>query len=277
MEHIISFLPGQLPDAKRFSISLIGITFPDRGYHIQREKSDIYCLEYVIQGQGHVCCNAQTFHPQAGDVYLLPKGSRHSYHSAPQAPFEKIWMNVTGSICDSLYRDYELEGAYHFPGCRAAYPLFRQLLALCEAYDGNGGEIIRTGTLVFHQILQLLHAGRVRRALPEGGIARQAKAYMDLRVYEKLNVPQMAKDIGISASQLTRLFKKEYHTGPYRYFLQSKLQAACILLRNTSLAVNEISDKLQFADEHYFSAIFKSKMAVSPQTYRRKTGQGPDA
>ena len=42
MEHIITFLPGQLPGEEVFGIEMTGITYPDSHYHIVRENFLIY-------------------------------------------------------------------------------------------------------------------------------------------------------------------------------------------------------------------------------------------
>ena len=75
--------------------------------------------------------------------------------------------------------------------------------------------------------------------------------------------------MGLSPSQLTRVFQREYGMTPYAYFLSRKLALAQNLLRNSSLPIREIADRLQFTDEHYFSALFRQKTGVSPGAYRR--------
>ena len=54
MEDIITFLPGQMPGEERFAVEMTGITWPDARYHIERERSPLHCLEYVISGEGHI-------------------------------------------------------------------------------------------------------------------------------------------------------------------------------------------------------------------------------
>ncbi len=64
MEHIITFLPGQLPGEEVFGIEMTGITYPDSHYHIVRENSLIYCLEYVMEGTGVVQIGEEIYHPK---------------------------------------------------------------------------------------------------------------------------------------------------------------------------------------------------------------------
>ena len=49
MEHIITFLPGQLPGEEVFGIEMTGITYPDSHYHIVREKET-----YISWHQGNI-------------------------------------------------------------------------------------------------------------------------------------------------------------------------------------------------------------------------------
>ena len=55
---------------------------------------------------------------------------------------------------------------------------------------------------------------------------------------------------------------------PYAYLLEKKLELAGQLLRDTNLSVREIAEKLSFADEYYFSNVFKKKMGVTPSLWR---------
>ena len=73
----------------------------------------------------------------------------------------------------------------------------------------------------------------------------------------------------MSESQTIRLFKKNFGTTPYTYVLNKKINFAKKLLIDTNLSVKEISTKLCFSDEYYFSNIFKEKVGCSPSQYRR--------
>lgn len=267
-EHLISFLPGQFPRNNFFEIELTGITYPDAGYTIHRENSPIYCLEYIIDGHGCVECGGQKFYPGKGDVYFLPAGLTHTYHALSEKPFEKIWMNVRGKLCDHLYQEYGLEGHYHFPGC-PLYPLFRRFLNTCEEYRGNNRELSMRCELLFHEILANLADYLTGKDIRQKNAASIAREYMDLNVYKKISIEELSHQAGLSPAQLTRVFKQEYGQTPYQYFLQNKLTTACSLLRNTNLQIQEIAERLQFQDAHYFSGLFHEKTGVTPKEYRR--------
>lgn len=89
MEQIITFLPGQLPGEPVFQIEMTGITYPDSHYHIERENSSIYILEYIMEGEGLLRIGEETYRPAKGDVYLLPRGKSHFYQARCGQSMEK--------------------------------------------------------------------------------------------------------------------------------------------------------------------------------------------
>ncbi len=269
MEYIISNLPAQFPKPEHFYVEMTGITYPDKSYHIQRACSDIYCLEYVICGEGCVTCDGTQFHPHRGDVYLLPAGVRHDYYASPDNPYEKIWMNVDGSLCRHLYNSYGLEGYFYFPDC-PLHHLFRRFLSIFEQKSANGHEAALHSELIFHEIMAALFTHKEGSLPHEKSAAELAKEFMDIHIYDPVNITQLGKEVGLSPAQLNRVFKKAYGETPYRYFLSQKLATACSLLRNTGLQVREISEKLGFNDEHYFSSLFHEKTGLTPKGYRQK-------
>lgn len=47
-EYILSFLPSQFSNPDQFRVELAGITFPFKGYFVNRVDSKLYSLEYVL-------------------------------------------------------------------------------------------------------------------------------------------------------------------------------------------------------------------------------------
>lgn len=275
MEHIITFLPGQIPGEERFGIEMAGITYPDSRYHIERENSWIHCLEYIIRGEGRIEMDGKIYYPKQGDVYLLAYGKNHNYRSDPDNPWEKIWMNVYGSLADHLIDSYGLRDAVLFPGC-PIYPLFREFLDVCENGRRDSGRLAMRTTLIFHEIL--LRLAETRRApkeeeLPDSPAAK-VKEYIDGHIYGKLSVAELTEVVNLSASQLTRVFGKAYGRTPYDYVLERKTDTACMLLGSTGMSVKEIAGRLNFSDEHYFSNVFKKRMGMPPGKYRERGQAG---
>ena len=100
----------------------------------------------------------------------------------------------------------------------------------------------------------------------------EEKELLDRRLTEPVTVSETAAAVGLSASQLTRVFRARFGETPYHYLLGRRLETACLLLRSTALPVREIAFRLCFPDEHYFSSLFHRKLGLTPSDYRKSQG-----
>ncbi len=79
---------------------------------------------------------------------------------------------------------------------------------------------------------------------------------------------ELAEQLNISVSTLTRIFKKHYNTTPAAYALKLKIENAKFHLINTNMSVSEIAQNLNFNSPEHFSRIFKKHTGLSPIKYR---------
>lgn len=266
MEHIVQLLDDDFEHPGRFLIEMAGITYPDASYHVYRSDSEIYCFEYVIEGQGNISCGAETFTASAGDAYLLPARTRHDYRSLPSDPMKKIWANIRGTLCDALYEEYGLGNRFLYPG-QNLYGRFRELLNMCEHHRHSSPDIEVKASLLVHEMFALLSPSNESGA-SENGHARQAKAFIDRHVADKLSAKYVAERLGISPSQLSRVFVAQYGVPPMKYHADQRIKSAQNLLRNTGLQIKEVAAFLNYTDVHYFSSSFRKSTGMSPREYR---------
>jgi AraC-like DNA-binding protein len=266
MEHIISFLPDNSRVHNQFNIDITGISYPDPHYHVERINSQIYCLEYIMEGEGTVYVDDTVFYPAKGDIYILPKGHHHRYYSSQTNPWKKIWMNVYGPLCDSLMNLYHLDGVYHIPDFNLL-ELFEEFLKISEQKEEGINQIFSRCSLIYHEILIRISKHLYEKPVGVNVAAYEIKEYIDRNIYDKLNMEKIAKTVCLSPSQVNRIFKREFHQTPYDYVISRKLETAKLLLQNTNIPIKQIADRLNFADEHYFSNVFKAHYGMSPKYY----------
>lgn len=270
-ERIASFLPNQFPDPALFCVEMAGITYPDPAYRIWRSCSQVWCIEYVYGGTGCIGVDGVAVHPEAGDVYILPYGHAHDYWSDRRAPLHKIWFNVHGRLCDSLMQAYRLQEVRLVHGCDVRAQ-FEEFLAVCERKDLSKADRALRCQLLFQTVLFRL-SGMSGAVIPAQSPAVAAKEYLDAHVSERIGIGRLSSEVQLSASQLTRQFARQYGQTPYQYLMERKLETARLLLGNTRLGVKEIAFRLSFADEHYFSAVFRRRYGCPPGRWRARLRQ----
>lgn len=252
--------------SKNFNIHLGGMTYCDGGYKIERKASQVYCFTYVISGNGTVVFGGKKIKAEAGDVCFFKAGDDHLYYSDSARPWTVIWFNVTGKIVDSLVELYGIDGCV-FKSCRV-FSLFDEFYKnIDSSLDKN--TVKDDNVIILHKIVQAMAQCASASRTNTLSDAEVMRVYIEANFDKTISVEQLATLINKSASQVIRTFKKTYDSTPYEYALKQKMDAACKMLVGTKMSVKDISLKLGFKNEHYFSSAFKTQLGITPLKYRK--------
>lgn len=246
------------------NIQMCGITYPDKNYEITREHSKVACIEYIEKGAGVVQIDDHLFFPEEGDSYFLQTGTNHHYYSDKDNPWRKIFINVSGSLLDSLIEGYGLKNNYYFKGLDLHLEMHCIFDLIKKSTEDHTEEIICILNRIFFKMRE-----QVKESDRASDTAEKMKEYLRNHAAAKFRIEELCNYISRSESRTIKIFKEAYGITPYAYFLDKKIRLAKDMLLNTNLSVRQIADHLHFADEYYFSNIFKRKTGVPPTKYRQ--------
>ena len=103
----------------------------------------------------------------------------------------------------------------------------------------------------------------------ENPIIKKVCDYADSHLEEELSLEQAAEIAGVSSFHLSKLFKEEKGETFINCISDKRLEKARQLLAETEFSIKEITAKVGYNDQNYFSRIFKSKYGLSPKEYRK--------
>ncbi|MFT3689306.1 GlxA family transcriptional regulator [Paenirhodobacter sp.] len=83
---------------------------------------------------------------------------------------------------------------------------------------------------------------------------------------------EIARQTGISARQLERLFGKLLNKTPKRYYLDLRLEKARYLLLQTEMSVTDVALSCGFDDPGSFSRAYRAAFGIPPRTQRGRIG-----
>ena len=255
-----------------FTVMLAGTSYCDGSYLIKRENADCMVMEYIIKGRGTVVFDGIAYEAKAGDIYVLPAGCDHFYYSDKAEPWEKIWFNATGTLTNSLLREYNPENRAVFPNS-GGKEFFERMHEIGNSSLDLAAEKHKKAAIVFHELLQFLYDKFYGEKCVYPKETARMKAYLDEHVTRNVSLKELSELVYLSESQVVRRFKRDIGKTPHEYSLEMKLDQAKQLLQNTRLMVREIAEYLGFCDEHYFSYIFKRKIGRRPLEYRNNGEQ----
>ncbi len=274
MDYLITFIEDHLintEESNYFSVEMAGLTYPDDEHPVKNDSSNTeksFKFEYIINGKGFLWINEQKLHLKKGDLFIVPPNTNYQIINDPKENLEKIWFNVYGPLCSSLCKVYSLDEFLYFENFNV-YDIFIEFLANCEKETSKQQLVFNRCSLTFHKLLISIcdQKNTFRKSILSPPYI--AKEYIDNNIYKKITIEDLGEKTGMSTSQLTRLFKKEFLQTPYDYVISQKIKAAKLLLKGSNLSIKMIASKLNFTDEHYFSNCFKAKTNKTPSEYRK--------
>jgi AraC-like DNA-binding protein len=233
-------------------------------------------------------------HLSRGDVVLLPRGDPHhisdagnhatraraSDHDAPR-PEPARWLCGTFTIGDpqashllaSLPPVIILRGggAQPLEGLEVARRML--LLEMQSPSQGSAVMIARILDLVFIQVLRTWAAGTdaepnwLAGALdPQIGLALSA---MHRGPDHDWTVEELARACSLSRSAFAARFSARVGKPPAAYLAHVRLDTATDLLRDTSLPITLIAEKVGYTSEAAFSRAFRHRYDTPPARWRR--------
>lgn len=147
----------------------------------------------------------------------------------------------------------------------AAYSLSDYYIQAVE----NGTDIHEVQDIhqnMFRDFIARVH--KIREAPKLSLPIQSCQAYIQQHLGEKLSMEILSRVSGYTPHYLAARFKEETGQSVKHYITEQKLEAARLLLKNSSLDMAEISERLNFTNPSYFSAIFKKRTGCTPSEYR---------
>ena len=243
----------------------------EQGFLFPGESHPMPELTYVDQGELHSVVDGQDLKLKQGDLVIYGPNQWHmQYADIGIAPrFVTISFDVDGVELAPL-----LDRKFTAP--QQVANLLQNMLREQEKMDGFSSDIIVSQLTLL--LLYLLResvqptGSKVKNAnvvQNENEIIRQAQQYVAAHIREKLSVPMVANQVGVSASYLTVLFHKNLQISPGEYIRRIKLQESKQMIRENNLNFTQIASALQYSTVHHFSRQFKEKFGITPTEYAK--------
>lgn len=96
----------------------------------------------------------------------------------------------------------------------------------------------------------------------------KAIQYISNHTNQPITVEDVAEELGLNRSTLSKKFKQELGFNISDYIMRRKLEEAKSLLHYTDKSISEISEYLCFSTQSYFQNVFKKKYGMTPREYR---------
>lgn len=250
-----------------------------RAHYVHREHgANAWILIFCTHGRGEVRSATKTWPVTRGSIVLLPPDRLHTYYASAEAPWDIFWVHFTGA----LVADYLPQEARQGDGFVHVQLTAEADISLLMSQFGQMIRSLSTGFSfegVFYasQVLAMTLAYIALQTESARGdhftsndYITQTIQYIYAHLSEPITAAQLTAQVGVSESYLNRIFRQTVGTSINRFVTDIRTQQASHYLQDTALSVQQIAQRVGYADQYYFSRVFKKRFGVAPRTYRQQ-------
>jgi len=259
------------PLGKNLFITAMGF-YPE---HVAKELSEpkgapVYTLIYAAQGKGWLETGKRKSRVHPSQYLVIPKNTRFRCWPDPQAPWRIYTVQFSGKLADDIFSYLGNSMKPHtIPPLVGRNAQFDDILHHLDLM--NNIENLLYANFRFYSFLGTFRLS-VFNYMKKGAdnIIEQCIQLMKQRLDQPLTLAELSKEMHLSPSYLSALFKEKTRYSPIQLFTSLRMQQASQLLKETQLTVKEIAGEMGYADAYTFSRAFKLVMGVAPKNFRDK-------
>ena len=236
-----------------------------------------YLFHYVISGRGFLDATAedgtvQRYDLEAGQGFLISPGQINMYSADQAEPWKYVWLEFDGLRATEYLNE---------AGLSAVQPIYRpksveqseQVRDIMLYIAGHSRD--STLCLIGHLCLfldALIQSSTTRQEKHQTQLrdfyVQEAISYMELHYQRNITVEEIANACRLNRSYFSKLFKEKKGVPPQEFLIRLRLIKAADLMRNTSMAISNISASCGYPNQLQFSKAFKQRYGVSPREWR---------
>ena len=251
-------------------ISLSGIVKTDESWKQEPLYSSCSRLYYVTEGSGMLVSENEKMPLESGYVYIAPCGMKCGFYGTPYV--NKLFFHVNLSVSPDGYDVFESFG--HFARLPRDVAYIEKLKKWYMGSDPMGHLMLKNE--LYKTICEFL-----RTAEEKHGDGRDyskpvsdAINYIRTHLTAALTVKEIAEAALCSRSTLSMLFRAEVGQSVAVYIEDLLMSEAQTMLLYSDRSIGQISERLGYCDQFYFSRRFSKRFGISPKDYRKKSATG---
>lgn len=228
-----------------------------------------YLIHYIARGRGVFEKGGHEYSLAAGQGFLISPGELTTYRADQADPWDYYWFGFSGRLAQGILHQCRLDAQSPVFSCRSpgeAIEVLRLLIAAASAPAPGREMQLLAHMFSFLAQVQALDASPTQ---PPPDAARMAARYMQDNFAYPITVEDVARHVGLSRSQLFRVYKRAYGSSPGEALMEQRLELAASLLAQGGYTVAQTCYSSGFADPNHFSKMFKRRYGVPPRGYRR--------
>lgn len=227
-----------------------------------KHSHEFGCLHFTKAGLYQERIEGETFEVDRGKVLYKPPGIDHCNE----------FRDVGASTCRielhlPKLQDVELPNLPLVFANPAVSLLFNSIHR--ELSTGDDLSKMAIEGLAWELICEMIRGSRARKFTPSTSVAIQASEIIRSQLSNPLSISELADELGIHRSQLSRSFKASFGVSLSHFIRQCRIEKSIVLLGKRDLSIAEIALECGFTDQSHFTRCFRTMLSTTPAKWRK--------
>ncbi len=238
----------------------------------------------ILEGETQLLYDKQVYHIQAPAFITVPKNTDHGFEHL--TPLKGWIISLSDNMLEHMVRREAevIEAIELFQVTKVVVGEYSEeifstmLRCIAEFQSDQPGRLLMLEHLVGQFIVQLR---RLPRDLQQRIFIANNASIIYYRRFTQLirqsitykkNIEEYASDLKITSGHLSRICNTIAFKSPKEIIMDYYITQAQLLFVNGEKTIAEVSYDLGFDDPSYFSRVFKRKIGLTPNEFRKKIG-----
>ena len=259
------YMPRTL-SSKYMSVDSFTWAESEAGTYMKRSDVNNYLLCYTYEGEAELYYEDRYFHLKSGEGFWIDCRKKHFYKTENDS-WKHMELYFRGSDADEFFNAFTINNSVVFHG---GFEYISKLEKVLHNYQNIR---LERNLMVHTSLIELMGWLLENHDSVRGGIddsVRNVIRYIHENSEEKISMDKLAEVANISKYHLSRAFKEYTGMPPIEYVIETRLENAKYLLKNTELPIPVIAQLSGVGTEQYMSRLFRRKYDITPKQYRKR-------
>lgn len=239
---------------------------------------NFYLIHHIISGKGVYQTGKKVYEIGAGSTFLIYPNTEVTYYADTNEPWEYYWVGFNGNDAGIILRQTDFTPDTPVIDTNLDVNFTSMLLEIFNSKGNDACSKIKMSGYLMLALSLLVKKDSEKKMNNNASTLYLIKAmdYVEHNYTGHMTVQDIADYVGISRSQLYRLFMEQYQQSPIHIVMEYRIRQACQLLKSTKLSISSIAYSVGFEDNLYFSRVFKKVMGFSAKEYMKQNNDRSD-
>lgn len=246
------------------------------------ESHKYYEAAFQLDNHCKLCIGESYYTLHQHQFCIIPSDTTHALRRGEEdnSSADMLWISITGSTVRVSYSVYTEAGRSKLFGTDLHIPARFLLQEIQREKEENTPQARLAVTVYIKALVTMLlqHVSFDDSSMAKawgGEVVEELQRYIAEHLSESVSLQQLSNHVSLSPNYLCKLFKQVTGETITNYTQSCKMEKALTYLKDDTLSLGAIAERLGFYDQFHFSKTFKTFTGMSPSVYRsHRLGDG---